>query len=117
MTTVDFFAPVVDDAFAYGAIAAANAFSDLYAMGATPLLALNIVAWPRKPEVLDLLSEVLRGSAEVAREAGALILGGHSIDDPEPKFGMVAIGEVRPRSSRDWCPSPTSSRRSNRCAR
>ena len=97
VATVDFFAPVVDDPYAFGAIAAANAFSDLYAMGATPLLALNILAWPRKPEMLELLSEVLRGAADVAREAGALILGGHSIDDPEPKFGMVAIGEVHPR--------------------
>jgi selenide, water dikinase len=96
VATVDFFAPVVDDAYAFGAIAAANAFSDLYAMGATPLIALNILAWPRKPEMLELLGDVIRGGADVAREAGALILGGHSIDDPEPKYGMVAIGEVRP---------------------
>ena len=96
VATVDFFAPVVDDPYAFGAIAAANAFSDLYAMGATPLIALNIVAWPRKPEIFELLSEVIRGGADVAREAGALILGGHSIDDPEPKYGMVAIGEAKP---------------------
>jgi selenide,water dikinase len=96
VATVDFFAPVVDDPYAFGAIAAANAFSDLYAMGATPLLALNILAWPRKPEMLDLLGEVIRGGADVAREAGALVLGGHSIDDPEPKYGMVAIGDARP---------------------
>jgi selenide,water dikinase len=93
---VDFFAPVVDDAYAFGAIAAANAFSDLYAMGATPLIALNILAWPRKPEMVELLGDVLRGGADVAREAGALLLGGHSIEDPEPKYGMVAIGEAHP---------------------
>ena len=97
VATVDFFAPVVDDPYAFGAIAAANAFSDLYAMGAAPLIALNIVAWPRRPEILELLGEVLRGGADVAGEAGALILGGHSIDDPEPKYGMVAIGEAHPR--------------------
>lgn len=94
--TVDFFTPIVDDAYAFGAIAAANALSDLYAMGATPLLALNLVAWPRAPELLALLGDVIRGAADVAREAGALIVGGHSIDDEEPKFGMVALGEVHP---------------------
>ncbi len=98
VATVDFFTPIVDDAYAFGAIAAANAFSDLYAMGATPLFALNLVAWPRDPEMLTLLGEAVRGSAEVARDAGAFIMGGHSIDDPEPKLGMVAIGEVRPDS-------------------
>ncbi len=97
VATVDFFAPVVDDPYDFGAIAAANALSDLYAMGATPLLALNILAWPRKPEMLALLGDVLRGGADIARDAGALVLGGHSIDDPEPKFGMVAIGEVHPK--------------------
>ena len=96
VATVDFFAPIVDDPYSFGAIAAANAFSDLYAMGATPLFALNIVAWPRKPELLELLGEVLRGGADIAKSAGAFILGGHSIDDPEPKYGMVALGEVRP---------------------
>lgn len=96
VATVDFFAPIVDDPYAFGAIAAANAFSDLYAMGAIPLLALNIVAWPRQQELLDLLGEVLRGGADTAAIAGALILGGHTIDDPEPKYGMVAIGEVHP---------------------
>jgi selenide,water dikinase len=96
VATLDFFAPIVDDPYAFGAIAAANALSDLYAMGATPLLALNILAWPRKPEMLELLGEVIRGGADIAREAGALVLGGHSIDDPEPKYGMVAIGEAHP---------------------
>lgn len=97
VATVDFFAPVVDDPYSFGAIAAANAFSDLYAMGATPLFALNILAWPRKPEVFALLEETIRGGADVARAAGALILGGHSIDDPEPKYGMVALGDVHPQ--------------------
>jgi len=96
VATVDFFAPVVDQPYDFGAIAAANALSDLYAMGATPLLALNIVAWPRTPGMLELLGTVLRGGADVARAAGALILGGHSIDDPEPKYGMVALGDVHP---------------------
>jgi selenide,water dikinase len=96
VATVDFFTPIVDDAYHFGAIAAANAFSDVYAMGGTPFLALNLVAWPRSPEMLELLGETLRGGADIAAQAGALILGGHSIDDHEPKFGMVALGEVRP---------------------
>jgi len=96
VATVDFFSPIVDDAYAFGRIAAANALSDLYAMGARPLFALNLVAWPRAPELLALLGETLRGGADVAREAGVLILGGHSIDDPEPKYGMVAVGEAHP---------------------
>jgi selenide,water dikinase len=96
VATVDFFTPIVDDPYQFGAIAAANAFSDVYAMGATPLFALNLVAWPRRTELLDLLGPVLRGAADIARDAGALVLGGHSIDDAEPKFGMVALGDVRP---------------------
>src|SRR5207253_3013469 len=72
------------------------AFSDVYAMGATPLVALNLVGWPREELPFELLGEVLRGGAEVARAAGAFVLGGHSVDDPEPKYGMVAIGEVHP---------------------
>ncbi len=94
--TVDFFAPIVDDPYAFGAIAAANAFSDVYAMGGTPLLALNIVGWPRDPDILALLGETLRGGFDKVREAGAFVMGGHSIDDKEPKFGMVAVGEVHP---------------------
>ena len=93
---MDFFTPIVDDAYAFGAIAAANALSDLYAMGATPLLALNLVAWPRAPDLLALLGDTLRGGADIVQRAGALLLGGHSIDDPEPKYGLVAIGEARP---------------------
>jgi selenide, water dikinase len=96
VATVDFFTPVVDDPYDFGRIAAANAFSDVYAMGATPLLALNLVGWPREALPFELLGEVLRGGADVAREAGAFVLGGHSVDDPEPKYGMVAIGEVHP---------------------
>jgi len=86
----------VDDAYAFGAIAATNAFSDVYAMGAEPLLALNLVAWPRDPAMLELLGDTIRGGADIAREAGAPILGGHSIDDAEPKFGMVVVGEAHP---------------------
>ena len=96
VATVDFFTPIVDDAAAWGAIAAANALSDVYAMGATPLFALNLVAWPREGVPIALLGEVLRGAAEITQRAGCLMLGGHSIDDPEPKFGMAVIGEVHP---------------------
>jgi selenide,water dikinase len=96
VATVDFFTPIVDDAYDFGRIAAANAFSDVYAMGGTPLLALNLVGWPRDKLPYELLGDVLRGGADVAREAGAFVLGGHSVDDPEPKYGMVAIGEVHP---------------------
>ena len=96
VATVDFFTPIVDDPYDFGRIAAANAFSDVYAMGGTPLFALNLVGWPREKLPLELLGEVLRGGADVAREAGAFLLGGHSVDDPEPKYGMVAIGEVHP---------------------
>jgi selenide,water dikinase len=96
VATVDFFTPIVDDAYDFGRIAAANAFSDVYAMGGTPLLALNLVGWPRGKLPYDLLGDVLRGGADIAKEAGAFVLGGHSVDDPEPKYGMVAIGEVHP---------------------
>ncbi len=96
VATVDFFTPIVDSAYDFGRIAAANAFSDVYAMGATPLLALNLVGWPRDTLPLELLGEVLRGGGDIAREAGAFVLGGHSVDDPEPKYGMVAIGEAHP---------------------
>ncbi len=96
VATVDFFAPIVDDPYTFGAIAAANAFSDVYAMGGRPLMALNLVAWPREPAMLALLGDTLRGGADVAAKAGAFIVGGHSIDDPEPKYGMVVLGEARP---------------------
>jgi selenide,water dikinase len=96
VATVDFFTPIVDDAEAWGAIAAANALSDIYAMGGTPLFALNLVGWPRGKLPYELLGDVLKGAAEVCREAGCLMLGGHSVDDPEPKFGMCVIGEAHP---------------------
>ena len=95
MQTVDFFTPIVDDARAWGRIAAANALSDIYAMGATPVTALNLVGWPRKLG-FELLGEVLEGAGEIAQEAGVVIVGGHSIDDQEPKFGMAVTGTVRP---------------------
>jgi selenide, water dikinase len=96
VATVDFFTPIVDDPYDFGRIAATNAFSDLYAMGATPLFALNLVGWPREGLPFELLGEVIRGGADVARAAGAFVLGGHSVDDPEPKYGMAAVGEARP---------------------
>jgi selenide,water dikinase len=96
VATVDFFTPIVDDPYDFGRIAATNAFSDLYAMGATPLFALNLVGWPRDTLPFELLGEVIRGGADVARAAGAFVLGGHSVDDPEPKYGMAAIGEAHP---------------------
>ena len=94
--TTDVFTPIVDDAYSFGAIAAANALSDLYAMGATPVLALNIAGWPRGTLPLDLLAEVQQGAADKVQEAGAVIGGGHSIDDPEPKFGLAVLGTVDP---------------------
>jgi selenide, water dikinase len=94
VATVDFFAPVVDDPFDFGRIAAANALSDIYAMGARPLFALNLVAFPRDLLGSGMLDEIVRGGGEIALQAGVAVVGGHSIDDQEPKFGMVAIGEV-----------------------
>jgi selenide, water dikinase len=94
--TVDFFTPVVDDPYWFGRIAAANAISDIWAMGARPLFALNLVGWPVAKLPMELLGEVLRGGADAARLAGAPILGGHSIDDPEPKYGMAVTGVVHP---------------------
>lgn len=96
VATVDFFTPIVDDAYDFGRIAATNAFSDVYAMGGAPLFALNLVGWPRDRLPFELLGEVLRGGTDVAQAAGAFVLGGHSVDDPEPKYGMVVIGEVHP---------------------
>jgi selenide,water dikinase len=93
--TIDFFTPLVDDPYTFGRIAATNAFSDIYAMGGRPAFALNVVAFP-KTLSMELLGEILRGGADVARAAGAVIAGGHSIDDPEPKYGMVVTGFVHP---------------------
>lgn len=94
--TVDFFTPVVDDPYDFGAIAAANALSDIYAMGARPLTALNLVAFPKDGD-MDILAEILRGGAEKAAEAGVSIIGGHSIDDREPKYGMAVTGIIDPQ--------------------
>ncbi len=94
--TVDFFTPVVDDPYDFGRIAAANAFSDIYAMGGRPLTALNIVCFPSDVLPLEVLGRILQGGAETARLAGATIVGGHTIDDPEPKYGMAVTGLLRP---------------------
>jgi selenide, water dikinase len=96
VATTDFFTPIVDDPRAWGAIAAANALSDVYAMGGTPLFALNLVGWPREKLPFEMLAEVLGGAAEVTQRARCLMLGGHSIDVLEPIFGLVVIGEVHP---------------------
>jgi selenide,water dikinase len=97
VNTVDFFTPVVDDPFTYGQIAAANALSDIYAMGGTPLTALNIVCWPQSGLPGEMLAEILRGGTEKAREAGAMIVGGHSVADDEVKYGMAVTGVIDPR--------------------
>lgn len=94
--TVDYFTPIVDDPYSFGAIAAANAFSDVYAMGGKPLLALNIVAFPTGRLSNEVLAEILRGGAEKAKEAGVLVVGGHSIDDNEPKYGLAVTGVIHP---------------------
>jgi selenide,water dikinase len=93
--TVDFFTPIVDDPFTYGAIAAANALSDVYAMGGRPISALTLVAYPANGEV-SVLQEILRGGAEKIREAGAVILGGHSVNDEDIKFGYAVTGSIHP---------------------
>jgi len=94
--TTDFFTPIVDDARDWGRIAAANALSDVYAMGGRPLIALNLTAWPAETLPLEILADVLRGGAAVAAEAGCLVVGGHTIDDPEPKYGMAVTGLAHP---------------------
>ncbi|SDP54303.1 selenophosphate synthase [Pedococcus dokdonensis] len=96
ISTADFFTPVVDDAYDFGRIVAANALSDVYAMGGRPVLAINLVGWPRSVLPMELLREVLRGGLDVARLAGCPVAGGHSIDDPEPKYGMAVTGVVDP---------------------
>jgi selenide, water dikinase len=96
VVTTDFFTPIVDDPYDWGRIAATNALSDVYAMGGAPLLALNLVAWPREGLPFDLLARVLDGGADVVRASGALVAGGHSIDDAEPKFGLAVVGTVDP---------------------
>ena len=97
VTTADFFTPIVDEPYDFGRVAAANALSDVYAMGGTPITALNLVAWPLAQLGDDTLRQVLLGGAAVAGEAGVAVVGGHSIDDPEPKYGMAVTGLVDPR--------------------
>jgi selenide, water dikinase len=96
VATVDFFTPIVDDPYDFGRIAAANALSDIYAMGARPRFALNLIAFPRSLLHTGILEEIVRGGGDVALEAGIAVIGGHSIDDAEPKFGMCVIGEAVP---------------------
>ena len=95
VVTLDFFTPLVDDPYDFGRIAAANALSDVYAMGAEPLFVLNLLAFPRALLGDGLVEEIIRGGSDTAREAGVPIMGGHSVDDPEPKYGLVAVGEVQ----------------------
>lgn len=94
--TTDFFTPVVDDPYTFGQIAVVNALSDVYAMGGVPRYALNLVCFPTKTLPLSILSKILEGGADKAREAGVSIVGGHSIDDPEPKYGLAVVGTVHP---------------------
>lgn len=96
VVTADFFTPIVDDPYDFGRIAAANALSDVYAMGARPLFALNLVAFPRDRLDDGILEAIIQGGGEVVKAAGAAVLGGHSIDDPEPKYGLCVVGEVAP---------------------
>jgi selenide, water dikinase len=97
VNTVDFFTPVVDDPFTYGQISAANALSDVYAMGGVPRTALNIVCWPQTGLPPEMLAEILRGGIEKAREAGVVVVGGHTVADDEVKFGMAITGVIDPR--------------------
>jgi selenide,water dikinase len=97
VATADFFTPVVDDPYDWGRIAAANALSDVYAMGGTPVVAVNLLAWPREILPLTMAAEVLRGGLDIAREAGCHVAGGHSVDDPEPKYGMAVTGIADPQ--------------------
>ena len=95
--TVDFFTPIVDDPFDFGRIAAANALSDIYAMGAAPITALNIAAYPMEKLGPEILTRIFAGGAEIAREAGVAIIGGHTIEDDEPKYGMAVTGVIHPQ--------------------
>ena len=94
--SVDYFTPVVDDPYTFGLITAANSLSDIYSMGAQPLFALNIVGFPSKKLSMDVLAEILKGGAAKAAEAGISVIGGHTIDDPEPKYGMVVTAVINP---------------------
>ena len=94
LQTVDFFTPIVDDPYTFGQISAANSLSDIYAMGGKPLFALNIVGFPIQKLPNDILSKIMQGGADKAAEAGIPIVGGHSVDDNEPKYGLVVTGEA-----------------------
>lgn len=94
--TVDFFTPIVDDPYLFGQIAAANSLSDVYAMGGRPITAMNIICFPTKKLELKVLADILRGGADKIREAGAILLGGHSVEDNEPKYGLSVTGIVHP---------------------
>lgn len=94
--TVDFFTPIVDDPYDFGRIAAANSLSDVYAMGGRPLTALNIVCFPQSSMTISVLHEVLRGGLDMMREAGVLLMGGHTVDDPELKYGLAVTGTIHP---------------------
>src|SRR5215216_5548727 len=94
--TVDFFAPIVDDPYLFGQIAAANALSDVYAMGGQPLTAMNVVGWPVKLDVA-ILGDILRGGQDKVHEAGALVVGGHTVIDEEVKYGLSVTGRVHPK--------------------
>ena len=96
VATVDYFTPVVDDPYSFGQIAVANSLSDVYAMGGRPIFGLNIAGFPRDTLSLDILGEILRGGSDKAEEAEISIIGGHTIDDQEPKYGMMALGLIRP---------------------
>ena len=95
--TVDFFTPIVDDAYDYGRVAATNSLSDVYAMGGRPVVALNIAGFPEKKLPADVLREIIRGGADAARDAGVSIVGGHTVDDPEVKYGLAVVGLIDPR--------------------
>ncbi|MBM4452696.1 MAG: selenide, water dikinase SelD, partial [Chloroflexi bacterium] len=94
--TVDFFTPIVDDPYDFGQIAAANALSDVYAMGGKPLTAMNIVCFPTKKLDISLLQEILKGGIDKMKEAGVVLVGGHSVDDPELKYGLSVTGTIHP---------------------
>ena len=95
--TVDFITPIVDEPFLFGQIAAANSLSDVYAMGGKPLTAMNLVGFPRQSLDLSILTEILRGGLEKIHEAGAVLMGGHTVEDPELKYGLSVTGTVHPR--------------------
>ena len=95
VSTVDFFPPIVDDPYLFGAISASNSLSDVYAMGGTPLIALNIVGFPSDLD-FSILSEILKGGVDKAKEANTLIVGGHTINDAEPKYGLAVTGIIKP---------------------